>query len=174
MAKNKAKVNFDIKPIEQQFNSAAQRAKLKATRKIASFIEQKMKDLISKGISPIFGKGRFEGYAAQRYGKQKKKFYPDSVKKDFPSKRRRPVNLFLSGDFLKSLKAYPVSVGKIFIGYTTKYGKKLESGHRDGVNGQPNRPTIPEKPNERFAQPILSGIIKLFRDSFSDELKKKG
>lgn len=174
MAKIKSKIKFDIKAIEKKFNNAAKQSKLKGARSIASFIEKKMKDLISKGISPIFGSGRFEGYAAQRKKDKKKKFYPDSVKKDFPSKRRRPVNLFLSGEFLKSLKAYPGSVGKIFIGYTTKYGKKLESGHREGVNSQPKRPTIPEKPNERFAQPILSGIIKMFRDSFSDELKKKG
>lgn len=174
MAKIKANVRFDISKLQKYFEDSAQKAKVKATRQVAQFIQSKMLDLISKGISPINGRARFEGYAAQRQINKNKKAYPDNLKKDFPNKRKRPVNLKLSGKFLKSLKAYPVTASKIKIGYTSEYGKKLESGHREGVNGQPERPTIPEMPGESFARPILSGILKLFRDSFAEQLKKKG
>jgi hypothetical protein len=77
----------------------------------------------------------------------------------FPAKRRRPVNLYLSGKFLKSLK-FKIKQGKkprITIGFFNKKSKLKEKGHRDQTGGQMKRPIIPER-EESFTRPILKAI----------------
>lgn len=98
--------------------------------------------------------------------------YPESVRKDFPQKRNRPVNLFLSGRFLKELEARVVQVDKIKIGFFKSYGQKLEQGHREGANGQPERPIIPLQNSEEFAKSIVFSTIKVVEDAIKDYLKK--
>ncbi len=98
--------------------------------------------------------------------------YPESVKADFPNKKNRPVNLFLSGKFLSQLDAKVVGVDKIRIGFFKSYGQKLESGHRDGVNGQPKRPIIPLQNSEEFAKSIVFSTINLVTDAVKEYLKK--
>lgn len=125
-------------------------------------VTSKMLDLIAKGTSPIKGAGRFPGY------KNPAK-YPGDLK------AKRPVNLLLSGDFLKALD-YDVNTFKH--GYnTTIYYKgdedKKESGHREGVHGQPKRPTIPVK-GEEFVVVIQRIVSKIFKDRINQLLKLAG
>lgn len=78
------------------------------------------------------------------------------------SKRVRPVNLHLSGAFLRALE-YRVTgtAGKygLEIGFFDEEQAVKEEGHRDGANGQPKRPTIPIN-REDFAQVIQNEIWK--------------
>lgn len=139
---------------------------LKSTtlKKACKALIKSMKKVIAKGISPITGRSaRFPGY------KNPKKGYPTSVRHRFPAKKRRPVNLKLSGKFLKKLK-FRVGVGKkafIDIGFFDKYGKTLEEGHREGAGGQPERPIIPTG-KEAF-RPI---VIKDFKSVIVEAFKK--
>lgn len=139
-----------------------------------------MLDLISKGISTVEGTGRMPAYKAQAKSnalrkagnkagaKAAKTGYPYSVKSKYPDKRDRPVNLKLSGAFLKDLW-FQISSDKdgFFpeIGYGPNKGSlswKKESGHAEGVNGQPERPTIPEN-QSKFAQRLKTIISSLYR-----------
>lgn len=147
-----------------------------------------MKDFISKGISPIQGWGRFPAYkgtereaqvrAGQRRAKkgaskqlkralrlqrasavaQKKTRYPYNVMGKFPNKRERPVNLFLSGDFMDDLVARATSVG-LTIGFWAKKSVDKEKGHRTGANGQRLRPIIPND-SETFTRPIYQRLLQ--------------
>lgn len=92
--------------------------------------------------------------------------YPFNKMKEFPSKKLRPVNLKLSGDFLRDLTyrsqvAPPIKGASptIDIGFFGGLSEKKESGHREGVNGQPKRPTIPQK-KEEFSPSIYRRLVK--------------
>jgi len=118
--------------------------------KLGNLVVGEMKSMISKGISPIRGEGRFPRYKFQGVpGK-----YPATVKKKFPTKKDRPVNLKLSGKMLKAL-VFKLKTGArmptLRIGYFVKQAIVKESGHRDGVNDQPMRATIPIDGKEEFA-----------------------
>lgn len=116
-----------------------------------------MKDRIKKGISPISGR-RFPAYKRGRDPRG----YPNTVRDKFPAKRRRPVNLFLSGDFLSNL-TYKLARSSfrlrsaVKIGFWDSVSVKKESGHRTGANGQPKRPIIPTR-NESFSRSIAKDL----------------
>jgi hypothetical protein len=143
---------------------------------------EEIKTLVSKGVSPIAGRGRFPAYkgvsasaainktaksltgsrkkrARQIASDLKKKFYPYTVQGKFPDKRERPVNLFLSGDFLSNLNTKIIKNG-VEIGFYDEKSVKKESGHREGVNGQPPRPILPQG-NEKFSESIYQRVVAL-------------
>lgn len=157
----------------------------------------KMKTMISSGQNPIrgFGSPRFPEYKAVTSFKtaKKSKFesstankiknrgYPYSVQKSFPDKKPRPVNLFLSGDFIKSLITLVVKKGgtdtkgktilvdkRLRITFDKEESKQKELGHREGANGQLKRPIIP-KGKEDFAAPLR----KLLVDAYVQLIKKR-
>lgn len=106
--------------------------KTQIARVAQGFLEQK-KRRISQGQSPITGK-RFPRY-------KNPDRYPGGLK---PS---RPVNLRLTGDFLRDL-VFRVITGKnpaIEIFFKTNESQLKEQGHREGANGQPKRPIIPNQ-----------------------------
>lgn len=145
---------------------------------------------ILKGVSPIAEFGRFDAYkwvgranqatkisrrltgarktAAKNIAAQAKKKYPYSVMKKFPDKRERPVNLFLSGEFLYDLEATPITNG-VSIGFATRLSELKEQGHREGVNGQPSRPIIPirgESFNNSIYRRIVDTVTSVLRQKF--------
>jgi hypothetical protein len=168
---------------------------------LAKEVIDSMKKDISKGLSPIQGKGRFAAYKGQtkskagkekakqlgsagdkrgakavrqQVKKQEKKTYPFTVQKDYPGKRVRPVNLHLSGDFLNSLVWKVLGTGKAFevaIGFFDSLSVKKEHGHRYMVGGQPSRPTIPIG-EEVFSERIMRLLVKLFRKRQRKALSK--
>jgi hypothetical protein len=78
------------------------------------------------------------------------------------AKRLRPVNLFLSGKFLRALEFRLNGVAgryNLEIGFFDSNEAEKEEGHRDGANGQPKRPIIPID-REDFAQVIQNEIWK--------------
>lgn len=152
-------LQHDLKNVEAAFSS-------RVTKRIGEQVVDKMKDLISKGISPIEGKGRFPGYL--RAGEKGR--YPDRYA--HLGKRARPVNLKLTGEFLASLKAEG-NKAEIEIGYFEADQAVKEQGHREGVHGQPKRPTIPVgNENENFTQTIQQIIIDGVVQAVEDYLKK--
>lgn len=162
----------------------------RGAQQIGNAIVGEMLKLISRGISPIEGQGRFPGYkwaevrnalrkertAVNRelrkvrkalfvYRRKNKRQmlammkkrnrdalagltgrYPFTAQAKRLGKKPRPVNLFLTGDFLAHLE-YIVTgtAGKygIELGFFDELSAKKESGHREGVHGQPKRPVIP-------------------------------
>lgn len=87
-----------------------------------------------------------------------KRHYPYSKQKEFPQKKERPVNLTLSGAFLKMLKVKTTKDG-FEIGFYDSLSIKKEMGHREGVNGQPSRPIIPQD-GEQFSSSIYRRLVK--------------
>lgn len=133
-------------------------------KQIGSALIIAMKASIKRGLSPIQSAGRFPAY------KNPSK-YPGKFHRKRFGKRPRPVNLHLSGDFLKDLqviKVIPKTKEPIIrIGFKTRLSKKKEQGHREGAKGQRKRPIIPLQDKERFSdaiyragQRILNGFIK--------------
>lgn len=120
----------------------------------------KMKDLISKGISPVRGSGIATKFA--KYLKPKR--YPGN------KKPHSPVNLRLSGDMLNDLD-YEVEASKngyvAIIGYRSPKQIVKEQGHREMKNGQPSRPTIPaQSKGESFARTIEDAYLKIIVGAF--------
>ena len=123
---------------------------------------EEMKKAISKGQTTIEGgKRRFPAY-------KNPENYPDKIMKHFPKKRRRPVNLNLSGKFLSKLSSKVetqkrkfglVTKRRVRIGFFDQLSKKKEQGHREGANGQPKRPIIPTR-SESFSKRILTKVRK--------------
>lgn len=138
-------------------------------------ILEQILDDVSKGVSPIKGRGRFPRYKdTDKYPGDKN----SETRKKFPNKRSRPVNLWLSGDFLSNLEAFTKSNWRkdifgrlgysLFVGFRDQLSKLKEKGHRDGVNGQPERPIIPEG-NEEFSKKYLLRL----KDGIAKVLNKK-
>ena len=78
------------------------------------------------------------------------------------SKKLRPVNLFLTGKFLRALEYRLNGVAgryNLEIGFFDSKEAVKEEGHREGANGQPERPIIPIN-REDFAQVIQNEIWK--------------
>ncbi len=144
-----------------------------------------MKNLISKGISPISQWGRFPGYkwaakanairklarsltksrrarARQKASDITKGRYPYSVMGKYPDKQVRPVNLKLSGRFLNALKSRILGQ-KILIGFFDQKNSLIEEGHRTGgvkgVNDQPKRPIIPQG-SETFSRSVYERLLE--------------
>lgn len=122
----------------------------KTARKVGKTTIDMMKKRIANGLSPIRGKGRFPKYKAS-YQKQIR-----GGGSRFRGKKIRPVNLLLSGKFLRGLQSKIISDGtgqKIpEISYKGAQADK-EDGHRTGANNQEKRPTIPIN-RERYMRDI--------------------
>jgi hypothetical protein len=123
-----------------------------------------MLEKMARGQSPIKGYGPFPAY------KDPKKYPGDR-------KPKRPVNLYLDGDFWNSLtrKAKRGTTGyDTVIFYQGKENDKKEQGHREGANGQPKRPTLP-RGNQTFAESIRIAFTKIYRQRLKDlKAKAKG
>lgn len=164
MAKFTAKIDpKQFRKLQKKLETLQQPIDRKTATTLGRKIVAAMKDNISKGISPITGR-RFPAYKNPRK-------YPGDRK---PS---RPVNLKLSGKQLKALQSRPVKSEAGFgssVGYLTNAGnaQKKESGHREGVNQQPKRPTIPIG-NESFSQRIQNLIFEIYSKRIDAVLRKK-
>lgn len=188
MAKFKLDLSQFQRDIEAESRKKAQEQIKKLSQRelmtIGNSAIEEMKKAIAKGLSPIKGAGRFPAYLwagkkslARKSGAKKRKElnrefqnkYPYSVKNKFPDKKERPVNLKLSGEFLKNLKSM-VEGRDLFIGFEEgSTWADYESGHREGVHEQPKRPIIPQE-DEQFSDSILRRLVKTVQSVFD---KKK-
>ena len=202
----KIKATISLKGLERLLKKFPEALDLKTGGAMVDQVTREMRSMISKGVSPIEGKGRFPDYKAVAAAKPfkeaasqitkairegdttlhksdsksyrnlaratEKRGYPYNVRKDFPDKRPKPVNLKLSGKFLRSLTG-KVNINKsdarryfeVRIGFFNKESVAKESGHRYGApkpGDQPHRPIIPVD-NEKLAkrlQLIIRDVIR--------------
>lgn len=129
---------------------------------VGKVIVNKIRSLTAKGISPIKGNARFPAY-------KNPKRYPGR------KKAKRPVNLRLSGLFMKSLSFKSKGRGNksatTDIFYDDKLSDLKESGHREGVNSQPKRPTLPQG-DEKFSRRITDEITKIYKEALEKKISK--
>lgn len=160
------KLKFDI-VLSSQFNDALRKvvAPIDSTtaKNVGLYVTQEMETLISKGISPIQGDGKFPKY-------KNPKRYPGQ------RKPKSPVNLKLTQDFLNGLsyRIVPSSFGsatELFFGNNQEVKEK---GHREGANGQPKRPILPSVKGETFTKLIRDLYTELYRERILEVLKGKG
>ena len=135
---------------------------------------REMKRLIEFGISPVRGGGHKPKYRPYHgsYKARIKKRGIITVNGQKYAKSLRPVNLRLTGDFLKDLK-HRVEKGakgfEIAIGYRDNKQILKEEGHRKGTNNQRKRPTIPvPQKGEKFSPTV----INKFREVVLRSIKK--
>lgn len=99
-------------------------------------------------------------------------FTPEAIRL---GKKPRPVNLILTGDFLlaleKSVTKSAEGIG-LEIGFFEEKEAVKEQGHREGANGQPERPIIPVG-REEFAQTILNAVFKKI-EKIIDQAAQRG
>jgi len=142
-------VGFD--KVKVRLKSLADPLSKDEAESLGTAVVKRMKELISKGQSPIEGRGKFPAYKRpERY----------------PGKRKAhsPVNLELSGDFLADLDSRAVRIKGGYVtevGYQSSKQQVKEQGHRAGANRQPKRPTIPAGRGESFVQSIIAAYRKI-------------
>lgn len=151
----------EIKKLKELVESLQKPINKTTASEVGETVIKEMKDLISKGISPIQGNSRFPAYK-----------YP----KKYPGKRKgkRPVNLKLTGQFLDAL-SHKEKDSKSGVATEVFYEgseSKKELGHREGVNSQPKRPTLPID-GEDFAVKIKRKILKIYEARLRELIRGK-
>lgn len=166
---------------------------------IAGEVVDEMKNFIATGMSTVKGIGRFAPYKATRASSEVKQFskiqhssrggyyrkmakialskynfYPNSVRNKYPSKTITPVNLYLSGEFLKSLTHKVLKNGSE-IGHikASARTRNLFETHNEGLNKNvPQRRYLPTKRGEKFVVSIMRLIKNLYAANIKAILKK--
>ncbi len=150
MSKVKTTTKFDITAALDQFMDQ------KTTDDIGLKVNEAVQDLLSKGISPVRGERRFEGYKN-----------PDS----YPGgkKPKRPVNLYLTGEmrnWLRYRKKDEKTIEYGFLEGTPQDILARANKHQDGDPNTAARPMLPTQ-SEQWAV----SIIRLLKDLYSARLK---
>ena len=162
--------NAAIQKVLNKLEELSEPVNQRTAREVASEVVSKMKESISSGKSPILGNGNFDPYRGQyrariqRYGRIGEH-----------TKKLRPVNLTLSGAFLESLKGTVAKVKSGYaavIGFSDKKSQKKEQGHREGANGQAERPIIPQS-GEKFSLVIQNVYLDIINERIATIAKRK-
>lgn len=145
-------------------------------------IEIEIRRDISAGKSPVKGVGRFAKYIGPSLssglrGKTKKavekSFYPGSVRGKYPDKKNRPVNLRLSGDYLKKLKNRTFA-GIVEIGFFTldKVTRGKFQTHNNGTHKHvAQRKHLPTAKRDKFTPRIQRMVKKLYTNRIKSILR---
>lgn len=146
-------ITAGLKALASDFHGA----KLERTlKRIGEEVVAEIKRTVAKGISPISGK-RFPAYKNPAR-------YPGD------RKPKRPVNLYLTGQMLGAL-AFRIKNGAIDIYLRGAKANAKEQGHRDGANGQPKRPIIPQG-DETLTRGIQARVRAILRETFGKRRPK--
>ena len=169
MAKTKVKVTLPTLEKLTSKNVVNQRT----ADRLGRTIKKESLKLASVGKSPVAGQGRFKAYAAQRKGKG----YPNipSIKKMFPGKKVRPVNLFLDGSYLNALghrkKGNGIEYGWL---NASPFIEKLIEAHNEGKHPDvPKRQVLPTGDGQEFTASIMRLIREVYLDRIRDIIKGK-
>lgn len=115
-----------------------------------------IQNLIKKGISPVEGFGRFQRYSDS---------YRNSIRnKSIDKKTVSPVNLFLTGEMLESLRAIRKN-DKVFVEFTDEKARY----HQDGSDKMPMRRVLPEKRGEKFTKRVQQLIMKALKKAIREK-----
>ena len=153
-----------VETLQKRLESLTELTRQEA-RDVGTEVVREMKSLIASGVSPIKGSGISP------------KFAPYKNPKKYPGRRKphTPVNLSLTGKMMDSLGfvVLPRGDNKGFaahIGYDSVQSTLKESGHREGVHGQPRRPTIPDA---NRGETFVASIIAAYRQVVVDAIQKR-
>lgn len=167
----KVTVRLHLKKLEGL--NAKDIANRKFQNKLGREVVGMVKDAVGVGLSPVKGEGRFPGYAADRIDKRK---YPNSVKKRYPNKQRRPVNLELSGDMLDAFKFKGiiggVRLGMISASRRLKTIFKAHNATNDSKRPFPRRAVIPDAKGEEFSPKIMRRIKEIYLQRIREMIGK--
>jgi len=159
------KIKFNLGGMKSKINNRSVHDAA-TVRTIANKVIAGIKDSVSKGLSPVKGRGRFEGYAIQRNGKG----YPETadIKSEYPDKKTRPVNLNLSGEMLRALKKGDTKEAGVLVGiYGSDKINMIADVHNEGRRkDMPQRKFLPTSPGEEF---ILS-LTRLIKDIYLNRI----
>lgn len=156
------KVKTDFRDIKL-FGPRVQRSFVKQMPKVLS---REIKEDIASGLSPVKGAGVYPKYSKD-YGRRVKG-------------RRRPVDLFLSGKLLNSLKISFSRIGILTVEFTDKKaafhngndaGKKKQGAKLS--NGLPVRRMLPDRRGEQFNNGIRKTIDRLLDRIIKREVTKQ-
>jgi hypothetical protein len=143
------KFDDDIDDFKKKVNQWPNMKRLdeRATVRIARQWVGKIKEEIARGLSPL---------TRRKFPRYKN---PDRYPGD--RKPHQPVNLELTGKFLSDLKIDSVVTSgrdiTVNLYYAGAKSPLIEQGHREGANGQPRRPTIPQG-DENFSRFLTKEI----------------
>ena len=154
MAKVKTRSKFDIiARLDEIFSPDT-------VDKLGRLVVRESKDMISKGISPVRGHGRFERY-------KNKDNYPGDLK---PA---RPVNLKLTGDMLSgySYKRKNKTTMETGMVNGSQKSKEIAGYHQSGTKNMAQRRMTPGL-GEEFAVTIMRKIRDVFSASLARTIKK--
>lgn len=156
------KVKTDFRDIKL-FGPRVQRSFQKRLPKI---LNQEIKEDILSGLSPVKGAGVFPRYSKD-YGRRVKG-------------RRSPVDLFLSGKLLDSLKILSSKIGILTVEFTDKkaafHNGNIEGKSKQGAklsNGLPVRRMLPDRRGEQFNNGIRKTIDRLLDRIIKREVTKQ-
>jgi hypothetical protein len=109
---------------------------------------------IQKGLSPVQGRGRYTGYS-ESYKSQ-------MGRGRYKTKRRRPVNLTLTGKMLRSIKSRQTNKGE-----TIWFSDEKAAYHQLGTKYIPIRRLLPEA-NEELSRVIMVLLEKRLEKFVND------
>lgn len=132
--------------------------KPRVKREAAKILITEVKSFITRGISPVLGERRFEGY------KNPAKYPADR-------KPNRPVNMTLTGVMLDAL-TFRILSGRTFsIGWYSGVNAEKASNHNTG-DTVPKRRLLPTEKNESFNVSITRALKNYYAKIMSDILKR--
>lgn len=175
------KNNFATIKIDLNFQKQVNAIFYKKTTqgKLGEILKEEITWSTKKGISPLKSYGRFERYRADRPDRPKdtnnKSYYPNNVKHKYPDKRKRPVNLTLSGEYLRKLE-YRASPTGLKFGWFSLSGDMKEKYETNnlGLNPfVPQRKILPTSQAESFKTSIVRRLKNTLNDIIIQELKKR-
>lgn len=172
------KNNFATIKIDLNFQKQVNAIFYKKTTqgKLGEILKEEITWSTKKGISPLKSYGRFQGYKVDRAGDtNNKSYYPNNVKRKYPGKRKRPVNLTLSGEYLRKLE-YRASPTGLKFGWFSLSGDMKEKYETNnlGLNPLvPQRKILPTSQAESFKTSIVRRLKNTLNDIIIRELKKR-
>ncbi len=165
-----AKVKVDFSALRNQLINNDRVINKKTKKRLGKFLDKETKERIEVGTSPVKGVGRFKPYAIQRKGSG----YPRDVKRKFPSKKDRPINLHLDGTFLNNigfkLTKFGIEYGLIS---KKKLMKDMFDTHNNGTHPHvPQRKFLPNKKGDKYTTSIMKGIKNIYNLRISNIIKR--
>lgn len=167
---SKDMISKGVSPVrgERRFDAYVAQGRTQEAKKNLSGAKKAAKNIKSKSATKAVSHAK--GALSQaRSG------YPYSVMNQYPDKKVRPVNLFLSGKMLS------------YLGWRRKSESVIECGiidappeintiakvHNDGErNDIPQRPFVPNKPNQTYAVTILRKVLDIFQKRMDEVIER--
>lgn len=146
------KIKTDLKVLEKLTTNVRENFRKEITSGDAGYeLIRTLQEIISKGISPVDGYGRFQRYSDS---------YRDAIKaKQVPLKVDvSPVNLYQTGDMMGSLECVEEG-GKAYI----RFNDEKAAYHQKGGGNLPQRKLLPIGSREKFNKRIMDLIVRALK-----------